>query len=77
MKANGSVRAAHEKRYLKLLDSLKNDKTFKGDAPLGWKCRNCGYIHEGKQAPAVCPVCRHAQGYFLPYAYAAYKGEGR
>ena len=58
------VEAAHEKRYLKLLDSLKNDKTFKGDAPLGWKCRNCGYIHEGRAAPDVCPCCAHPKAYF-------------
>ena len=58
------VEAAHEKRYLKLLDSLKNDKTFKGDAPLGWKCRNCGYIHEGADAPEICPVCAHPKAYF-------------
>ena len=60
----GKVEAAHEKRYLKLLDSLKNDKTFKGDAPLGWKCRNCGYIHEGVDAPEICPVCPHPKAYF-------------
>jgi len=58
------VEAAHEKRYLKLLDSLKNDKTFKGDSPLGWKCRNCGYIHEGVDAPEICPVCAHPKAYF-------------
>lgn len=58
------VEAAHEKRYLKLLDSYKNDKTFKGDAPLGWKCNNCGYIHEGPDAPAICPVCAHPIAYF-------------
>jgi len=58
------VEAAHEKRYLKLLDSLKKDGTFKGDAPLGWKCRNCGYIHEAADAPEVCPVCAHPKAYF-------------
>ena len=58
------VEAAHEKRYLKLLESYKNDKTFKGDAPLGWKCRNCGYVHEGEEAPQVCPVCAHPRAYF-------------
>ena len=58
------VEAAHERRYLKLLESYKNDKTFKGDAPLGWKCRNCGYIHEGPEAPEVCPVCAHPRAYF-------------
>ena len=40
------VEATHEKRYLKLLEHYKAGNTFKGDAPLGWKCRNCGYIHE-------------------------------
>ena len=60
----GKVEAAHEKRYLKLLDSLKNDKTFKGDAPLGWKCRNCGYVHEGPEAPEICPTCAHPKAYF-------------
>lgn len=58
------VEAAHEKRYLKLLDSLQNDKTFKGDAPLGWKCRNCGFVYEGEEAPEVCPVCAHPRAYF-------------
>ena len=58
------VEAAHEKRYLKLLESYKNNKTFKGDAPLGWKCRNCGYVHEGEEAPQVCPVCAHPRAYF-------------
>ena len=60
----GRVEAAHEKRYLKLLDSVKNDKTFKGDAPLGWKCRNCGYIHEGAEAPDICPACAHPKAFF-------------
>lgn len=60
----GKVEAAHEKRYLKLLESLRNDKTFKGDAPLGWKCRNCGYIHEGPDAPEICPTCAHPKAYF-------------
>ena len=35
------------------------DKTFKGEAPLGWKCGNCGYIYQGDEAPEVCPVCAH------------------
>ncbi len=60
----GKVEASHEKRYLKLLESLKNDASFKGDAEFGWKCRNCGYIHEGENAPVMCPVCNHPQAYF-------------
>ena len=58
------VEASHEKRYLKLLENLRKDGTFKGDAPLGWKCRNCGYIHEGDEAPEICPVCAHPRAYF-------------
>ena len=58
------VETAHEKRYLKLLEHYKAGNTFKGDAPLGWKCRNCGYIHEGEEAPEVCPVCAHPRAYF-------------
>ena len=58
------VEAAHERRYQKLLENLKKDGTFKGDAPLGWKCRNCGYIHEGDEAPEVCPCCNHPKAYF-------------
>ncbi|RHP35115.1 rubrerythrin [Lachnotalea sp. AF33-28] len=58
------VEAAHEQRYLKLLSSLQEDKTFKGDAPKGWKCRNCGYIHYGEEAPEVCPCCAHPKAYF-------------
>ena len=58
------VEAAHEKRYLKLLEHYKTGNTFKGDAPLGWKCRNCGYIHEGDEAPEICPVCAHPRAYF-------------
>ena len=59
-----SVEATHERRYLKLLESYKAGKTFKDDAPLGWKCRNCGYVHEGAEAPEVCPVCAHPRAYF-------------
>lgn len=58
------VEASHEKRYLKLLESLQNDATFKGDAPLGWKCNNCGYIYYGEEAPEVCPCCNHPKAYF-------------
>lgn len=58
------VEASHEKRYLKLLEHLRNGDTFKGDAPLGWKCRNCGYVHEGPDAPEICPTCAHPKAHF-------------
>ncbi|MDR1194948.1 MAG: rubrerythrin family protein [Endomicrobium sp.] len=59
----GEVEKHHETRYLELLDNVKNDKVFKKDAPIRWKCRNCGYIYEGKEAPAKCPACLHPQSY--------------
>ena len=58
------VEKYHERRYLKLLDNIKQDKVFKRDKPIKWKCRNCGYVHEGTQAPEVCPACAHPQSYY-------------
>ncbi len=58
------VEAEHEKRYLKLLDNLKTNKVFIAKGVVVWKCRNCGHIHVGKEAPKICPVCRHPQAYF-------------
>ena len=58
------VEEQHEKRYRKLLKNIKEDKTFKKDTVVKWKCRNCGYIHEGKEAPTKCPACAHPQSFF-------------
>ena len=58
------VEAAHERRYNKLLETYRAGATFKGDAPLGWKCNNCGYIHMGDEAPEECPVCAHPKAHF-------------
>ena len=58
------VEAYHERRYNKLLDSLQQDKVFKKDTPIKWKCRNCGYVFESKNAPEKCPVCAHPKAYF-------------
>jgi len=58
------VEAYHERRYTKLLESLQQDKVFKKDTPTKWKCRNCGYVFEGKNAPEKCPVCAHPKAYF-------------
>ncbi|MBD3322696.1 MAG: rubrerythrin family protein [Chitinivibrionales bacterium] len=54
----------HEKRYLDLLDNVKNSTVFKKERPVKWICRKCGYIHEGPDAPKTCPLCRHPQCYF-------------
>ncbi len=54
----------HERRYLGLLENIKKARVFKRESPRKWKCRNCGYIHEGPDAPAKCPACDHAQAHF-------------
>ncbi|MDR2811555.1 MAG: rubrerythrin family protein [Endomicrobium sp.] len=53
----------HESRYLELLDNLKNEKVFKKDMPIRWKCRNCGYVYESKEALEKCPACLHPKAY--------------
>ncbi|MBU0597913.1 rubrerythrin family protein [Patescibacteria group bacterium] len=55
---------AHENRYRKLYDNLEQGKVFKRGETLTWKCNNCGYLHEGKEAPEVCPSCQHPQAHF-------------
>jgi rubrerythrin len=58
------VEKEHEARFRKLLEHLQARKTFVEDQPTRWKCRNCGYVHEGPEAPAKCPACLHPQEYF-------------
>jgi len=58
------VEEEHEKRYRKLLENVKNNQIFKKDKSVKWKCRNCGYVHEGKDAPNECPACKHKQKYY-------------
>ena len=58
------VEAHHEKRYRKLVANIINGKVFKKDIVVKWKCRNCGYLHEGKDAPDKCPACDHPQAYY-------------
>lgn len=54
----------HEKRYLNLLENMEKDRVFKRERVVKWKCRNCGYIHEGTEAPEECPACAHSRSYF-------------
>jgi len=58
------VEAEHEKRYRKLAKNVKEGKVFKKDVVVRWKCRNCGYVSEGKEAPAKCPACDHEQAFY-------------
>jgi len=54
----------HAKRYEGLLANVKNETVFKKDKPVVWRCLNCGYLHEGEEAPKTCPACVHTQAYF-------------
>ncbi len=54
----------HEKRYLGLLKNIEEGKVFKKDKSVRWRCSNCGYVHEGVEAPGKCPACMHPQAYF-------------
>ena len=58
------VEAYHERRYLKLLANVEQDKVFKKDVPIKWKCRNCGFVYEGSEVPDKCPVCEHPRSFF-------------
>ena len=54
----------HEKRYLGLLANVEAGTVFKKDKKVVWRCRNCGYLHEGEEAPDKCPACAHPQAHF-------------
>lgn len=58
------VEKHHEQRYLKLLSNIESGLVFSKSIETEWKCRNCGYIHTGKSAPALCPACIHPQSFF-------------
>jgi len=54
----------HERRYRALLDNIREGRVFRRPEPVIWRCRNCGYLHTGTEAPQECPACAHAQAYF-------------
>ena len=54
----------HEDRYLALMNNIKDGKVFEKDSEIKWKCRKCGYVHEGGTAPEECPACAHPQSYY-------------
>ena len=62
--AVGQIEKEHEARYKKLLENMEDGLVFSKDGDKIWKCRNCGHIVIGKQAPEVCPVCAHPKSYF-------------
>jgi rubrerythrin len=63
-KVIAKVEKAHEERYLKLYSNLESGKVFEREGKVIWKCRVCGYLHEGKKPPKNCPACEHSQAYF-------------
>ena len=56
----------HEERYLAFVKNIEEGTVFKKDKEVVWQCRNCGYVHEGPEAPGACPACAHPQAYFEP-----------
>jgi len=58
------VEVEHEKRYLKLAQNIEKGEVFKKPTVVRWKCLNCGYVHEGPEAPEKCPTCLHPRAYF-------------
>ena len=63
-KAIAVAEKQHEKRYLALAGNMANGTVFKKSEPVVWRCRNCGYLHEGTDAPEECPACAHPQAHF-------------
>jgi rubrerythrin len=59
-----TVEEEHERRFLKLADNIEKDIVFEKNQSIRWKCDKCGYVHEGKTAPKICPSCKHKQEYF-------------
>lgn len=59
-----AIEAQHEARYRSLLEEVTSGKVFQREQKVLWICRNCGHIHEGLEAPEVCPTCIHPQGFF-------------
>ena len=58
------VEEFHEKRYRKLAANIETGELFKRPAAVKWHCINCGYVHEGPEAPALCPACKHPRAYY-------------
>ncbi len=64
MRAIAVAEKEHEARYLALVENIEEERVFKRDNVVKWRCRNCGYVHEGTEAPEECPACAHPRDYF-------------
>lgn len=60
----GKIEREHQERYKALLNNVESDQVFKKNQKVKWRCRNCGFVHEGPMAAKICPVCQHPQAYF-------------
>ena len=70
-----AIEKTHGDRFGMFADLLVGDKLFSEDKPVQWMCLNCGEIIETTTAPALCPVCKHGQGYFIRLDMAPYVGK--
>jgi len=61
-----AVEVEHEKRYLALLGQVEKEAYFKREKPIKWRCKKCGHVHEGPEAPTACPLCLEPKAYFEP-----------
>lgn len=66
------IEKTHSERFGKFAEQLEKGQFFKADVECGWMCLNCGHVHTGKEAPMMCPVCSHEQGYFIRLTLAPY-----
>jgi rubrerythrin len=63
-----NIEKIHADRFERIADEIENGTLFKRDEDVAWICTNCGHIHVGKEAPDVCSVCQHPQGFFMPFS---------
>ncbi|CEQ17062.1 rubrerythrin [Paraclostridium sordellii] len=63
-KSIGKIEKQHEERYLELISHIEENTVFKKDEDIKWRCMNCGHIHQGKKALAICPVCSNPKAFF-------------
>jgi rubrerythrin len=64
MRSIAMAEVGHEKRFLALAKNIDDGKVFKREGVVSWRCRNCGYIHDGTEPPEECPACAHERAYF-------------
>lgn len=62
------VEARHRDKYKRILEMVENDTVYKREKPVKWTCIKCGYVHEGKEPPEICPCCKHPKQYYEPEA---------